>query len=328
MNVLVVGGAGYIGSHAVRRLLAAGHQVLVYDNLSQGHRQAVPAETLIIGDLLNEKQLTETLRDRKVDAVMHFAAFTLVGESVCDPEKYYHNNVQGSLALLRGMRQSGVNKIVFSSTTATYGVPKTVPISEEEVQRPINPYGFGKLVVEQALADYAAAYGIGYAALRYFNAAGANEGGMIGEDHSPESHLIPLVLQVALGQRSKIMIFGHDYPTPDGTCVRDYIHVDDLADAHLRALERLEPGKGLKLNLGSGQGISVRELIEACRRETRHSIPEELGARRAGDPPELVANSSLARRILDWEPQRSDLQNIVRSAWRWHSAHPCGYAAR
>jgi UDP-glucose 4-epimerase len=328
MNVLVVGGAGYIGSHAVNRLLAAGHQVLVYDNLSQGHRQAIPAESLIIGDVLDERQLTDTLRAGKVDAVMHFAAFTAVGESVSDPEKYYHNNVQGSLALLRAMRQSGVEKIVFSSTTATYGVPKTVPISEEEEQRPINPYGFAKLVVEQALADYAAAYGLGYAALRYFNAAGAHEGGMIGEDHNPESHLIPLVLQVALGQRSKIVIFGQDYPTPDGSCVRDYIHVDDLADAHLRALERLEAGKGLKLNLGSGQGISVRQLIEACRRETGHSIPEELGDRRPGDPPELVANSTLARRILDWEPKRSELQNIVRSAWRWHSDHPHGYADR
>jgi UDP-glucose 4-epimerase len=328
MNILVVGGAGYIGSHIVHRLLSDGHRVLVYDNLSQGHRQAVPEKTLVIGDALDERQLTDTLREGKIDAVMHFAAFTLVGESVSDPEKYYHNNVEGSLALLRAMRKSKVNRIVFSSTTATYGVPKKVPISEEEEQRPINPYGFAKLVIEQALADYAAAYGFGYAALRYFNAAGANEEGMIGEDHHPESHLIPLVLQVALGQRPKIVIFGNDYPTPDGTCVRDYIHVDDLADAHIRALEQLEPGKGLKLNLGSGQGVSVRELIEACRQETGHPIPEEIGARRPGDPPELVANSTLARRVLGWEPWRSDLQTIVRSAWRWHSEHPQGYADR
>src|SRR5438874_8044938 len=303
MRILVTGGAGYVGSHCLRRLLAAGHEAMVYDNLWQGHRQAVPPGLLVEGDLNDEPKLTAVLRDRKIDAVMHFAALALVGQSVHEPALYYRNNVLGSFHLLEAMRQTGVWRIVLSSTTATYGTPEKMPIAENTPQQPINPYGFSKLVVERILDDYAAAYGFGFAALRYFNAAGAATDGSIGEDHTPESHLIPIVLQVALGQRPSISIFGEDYPTPDGTCVRDYVHVDDLAAAHLAALERLQPGKSIKVNLGTGRGYSVREVIEACRRITRHPIPAVTAPRRAGDPPELVADSRLARQLLQWTPQ-------------------------
>jgi UDP-glucose-4-epimerase GalE len=325
MNILVTGGAGYVGSHAVRLLTRAGHDIWVYDNLSQGHRGAVPAGRLIEGELLDRPRLVEVFRARRIEAVMHFAAFALVGESVSNPAKYYQNNVVASLALLEAMRDAGVTKIVFSSTTATYGVPQRVPITEDELQRPVNPYGFAKLVIEQALADYAAAYGLGYAALRYFNASGASPDGDLGEDHTPESHLIPLVLQVALGQRPEITIFGDDYPTPDGTCIRDYVHVDDLGAAHVRALERIAPATGLKLNLGTGRGHSVREVIDTCRKVTGHRIPAVIGPRRPGDPPELVANASRARRELDWEPRYADLTPIVETAWRWHNSHPNGF---
>lgn len=325
MNILVIGGAGYIGSHAARLLDRAGHEVWIYDNLVYGHRAAALPGKLIEGDLLDQPQLEAVLAEKKIEAVMHFAAFALVGESVEAPAKYYQNNVVGGIRLLDAMRTAGVKKIVFSSTTATYGTPERVPIVEEEPQRPINPYGFTKLVIEQALADYARAYGLGYAALRYFNAAGASPEGDIGEDHTPESHLIPIVLQVALGQREQITIFGDDYPTPDGTCVRDYIHVDDLAAAHLKALELLKPGEGLKLNLGTGRGNSVRQVIAACRRATGHPIPEQIGPRRAGDPPELVADSRKAQKLLDWKPKYADINAIVETAWRWHQGHPRGY---
>ena len=325
MKILVTGGAGYVGSHAVRLLQRAGHEVWVYDNLCLGHRAACPAGRLIEGDLADRPRLTAALREHGVEAVMHFAAFALVGESVSDPAKYYQNNVLGSLSLLDAMRTAGVSRLVFSSTTATYGAPENIPIREDEPQRPINPYGFSKLVVERALADYAQAYGLAYAALRYFNASGASPQGDLGEDHDPESHLIPLVLQVALGQRERITIFGNDYPTPDGTCIRDYVHVDDLGEAHVKALERLEPGRGLLLNLGTGRGYSVQEVIEACRRATGHAIPAVVGPRRPGDPPELVADSTLARHVLDWAPRYADIDAIVETAWRWHSTHPRGY---
>jgi UDP-glucose-4-epimerase GalE len=256
---------------------------------------------------------------------MHFAALAYVGVSVTDPATYYRNNVVGTLNLLDAMRAADVNKIVFSSTCATYGTPEKVPITESEKQDPINPYGYTKLVIERAMDDYAHAYGLGFAALRYFNASGAAEDGTIGEDHKPETHLIPLILQVALGQRQEITIFGDDYPTPDGTCVRDYIHVDDLATAHLAALERLQPGKGLKLNLGTGAGASVMEVIDACRRETGHAIPHKMAPRRAGDPAELVADASLARKTLDWTPKYVGIEPIVKSAWKWHKSHPNGY---
>lgn len=326
MNVLVVGGAGYIGSHAVKYLSDAGHSVWVYDNLSRGHRASVPADRLVVGEVADRAKLVATMRDKKIDAVMHFAAFALVNESVNDPSLYYRNNVIAALELLDAMREANVMRIVFSSTTATYGEPEIVPIPETTPQAPINPYGFTKLVIEKALADYAAAYGLAYAALRYFNAAGADPSGEIGEDHTPESHIIPLVLQVALGQRDKITIYGDDYPTPDGTCVRDYVHVCDLADAHLRALERLEPGKGICLNLGTGRGTSVREIVEACREVTGHPIPEVMGTRRAGDPPELVADARRAQAELGWNPQYKDVHSIVKTAWNWHQKHPHGYA--
>jgi UDP-glucose 4-epimerase len=326
MNVLVVGGAGYIGSHAVRALRQAGHETWVYDNLSRGHAQSVPPGRLIQGDVADRPRLASVLREKKIDAVMHFAAYALVNESVLDPALYYRNNVIAALQLLDAMRDAGVQRIVFSSTTATYGEPEVIPIAETTPQRPINPYGFTKLVIEQALADYAAAYGFAYAALRYFNAAGAHPDATIGEDHDPESHLIPLVLQVALGQRGQITIYGDDYPTADGTCIRDYIHVCDLADAHLKALDRLQPGKGICMNLGTGRGTSVREIIEACRRVTGHAIPEAIGQRRAGDPPELVADARRATAELGWQPQYTDIEQIVQTAWAWHQSHPRGYA--
>jgi UDP-glucose 4-epimerase len=327
MNILVVGGAGYIGSHAVRFLLAAGHQVTVYDNLSRGHREAVPDGLLVEGELADRSKLVSLLQERQIEAVMHFAAFALVNESVNDPSVYYRNNVIAALELLDGMKEAGVTKIVFSSTTATYGEPDTMPISEETPQQPISPYGFTKLVIERALADYAMAYGFGYAALRYFNAAGAHPDGTIGEDHDPESHLIPVVLQVALGQREKITIFGNDFATRDGTCLRDYIHVDDLASAHLRALELIEPGKGICANLGTGRGTSVQEIVEACRKVTGHPIPTVMGNRRAGDPAELVADNCLAKKLLDWKPKYDSVDAIVETAWQWHKSHPNGFAS-
>jgi UDP-glucose 4-epimerase len=286
----------------------------------------VPQGRLVEGSLSDRPRIVEALRAQGIEAVMHFAAFASVGESVTDPAKYYANNVAATLTLLEAMREAKVAKIVFSSTTAVYGVPNKIPITESESRLPINPYGFAKLVVEHALADYAHAYGLAYAALRYFNAAGASADGTLGEDHTPETHLIPLVLEVAQGKRPHITIFGDDYPTPDGTCIRDYIHVDDLGRAHLAALDKLEAGKGLELNLGTGRGHSVRQVIDACRRVTGHKIPEVMGQRRPGDPPELVADSSKAQRVLAWRPEFVDIEPIVETAWRWHKAHPKGYA--
>jgi UDP-glucose 4-epimerase len=325
MNVLVTGGAGYVGCHAVRALQQAAHGVWVYDNLALGHRRAVGSAELIEGDLADGPKLRAALTDLRIDAVLHFAALSQVGESVVDPARYYLNNVSGSLSLLEAMRAAGVWRFVLSSTAAVYGLPDQMPISEQVSPRPINPYGAGKLAVERILSDYAAAYGLGFAALRYFNAAGASLTNDIGEDHDPETHLIPLILQVALGQRPSIRVFGDDYPTPDGTCIRDYIHVDDLASAHVRALERLKPGVGLIANLGTGQGFSVRQVIEACGRVTGREIPVQMAPRRAGDPPALVADPTVAGQLLEWRARHSDLQTIVASAWRWHSAHPQGY---
>ncbi len=325
MNVLVVGGAGYIGSHMVRQLDRAGHQIVVLDNLSTGFAAAVSAGRLVIGDMSDRPLVKQLLVDHQIDAVMHFAACALVGESVIAPAKYYQNNVVATLELLEAMRQCDVRKLVFSSTCATYGEPSVLPISESEKQEPVNPYGFTKLVIEKTLEDYARAYGFGFAALRYFNAAGASPLGGIGEDHDPESHLIPIVLQVALGQREHITVYGDDWSTPDGTCVRDYVHVDDLADAHLAAMERLEPGKGIKVNLGTGNGYSVRQIIDTCREVTGVAIPEVIGARRPGDPPELIADASLARTVLDWEPKYRSPKPIIETAWRWHRENPTGY---
>jgi UDP-glucose 4-epimerase len=325
LKILVVGGAGYIGSHAVRYLLRAGHEVRVLDNLIFGHERAVPAGLLIRGDLADSPSLNDALQGAGFDAVMHFAAYAYVGESVTDPAKYYRNNVIGTLNLLDAMRAAAVSKIVFSSTCATYGIPAKVPITEATPTNPINPYGYTKLVIERALADYAAAYGIGAAALRYFNACGSADDGSIGEDHDPETHLIPLVLDVALGKRPNVTVFGTDYPTPDGTCVRDYIHVDDLADAHWRVLDRIQPGKLLIYNLGTGQGASVRQVIDAAERITGKPITVIEGPRRPGDPPELVAAADAARRDLGWTPRYTNIEEIVESAWRWHQSHPNGY---
>src|SRR5262245_3540366 len=272
MRILITGGAGYIGSHAAKLFLARGHQVWVYDNLSLGHRSAVPAECLIVGDLGERERLDHALVMNRVDAVVHFAAFTYVGESVRDPGKYYQNNLVNTLNLMECLRRHGIWRFVLSSTAAVYGIPDKVPIVEDAREQPINPYGASKLAIERALGDYAAAYGWGHAALRYFNAAGAAADGSIGEDHDPETHLIPLVLQVALGRKPHIEVFGTDYPTPDGTCIRDYIHVEDLAEAHLLALERLERGRGLCFNLGIGRGYSVREVIRVAEEVTGRKI--------------------------------------------------------
>jgi UDP-glucose-4-epimerase GalE len=326
MRILVTGGAGYIGSHAVRHFLSRGHEVWVYDNLSMGHRAAVPADRLVVGDLAEVQRLDHVLLMHRIEAVVHFAAFAFVGESVRDPGKYYQNNLVHTLGLMECLRRHQVSRFVFSSTCAIYGVPDQVPIVENARKQPINPYGNGKLAVEWALADYASAYGWGYAALRYFNAAGASPDGSIGEDHDPETHLIPLVIQAAMGQRPHVELFGTDYPTTDGTCIRDYIHVDDLAAAHLLALERLQPGQGLHYNLGSGRGFSVREVIRTVEEVTGKPVPVKEGPRRAGDPPRLVASSDLAQRELDWQPRYTDLRAIVETAWNWHRSHPRGYA--
>jgi UDP-glucose 4-epimerase len=328
MRVLVIGGAGYIGSHTVRLLNETEHEVWVYDNLSMGHRASVRAGQLIVGELSDTQRLESVLREKEIEAVMHFAAFTSVGESVVDPAKFYQNNVIATLGLFESMRRCSVNRFVFSSTTATYGQPEQIPIVESTPQLPINPYGFTKLVIERALRDYVQAYGFAGASLRYFNAAGASPDGTIGEAHEPEGHLIPLVLQVALGQRASIQIFGDDYPTPDGTCIRDYIHVDDLATAHRAALERLERGRVIEVNLGTGRGNSVLEVIEACRKASGHEIPVVVAPRREGDAAKLVADSSLARKLLEWEPRYTSIDAIVQTAWRWHSTHPKGYEDR
>ncbi|MDB5390007.1 MAG: galE 3 [Planctomycetaceae bacterium] len=325
MRLLITGGAGYIGSHATRLFLAEGHDVWVFDNLSRGHLAAVPDSRLIVGDLADRVSLESVLRKRKIEAVVHFAALTYVGESVQNPGRYYENNVAGTANLLEAIRNCSVNRLVFSSTAAVYGNPERVPIQESDSKQPINPYGRTKYFIEQMLADYASAYGIGYAALRYFNAAGASPEGDIGEDHEPETHLIPLVLQVALGQRPLIDVFGTDYPTPDGTCVRDYIHVNDLARAHLRALECIRPGEGRAFNLGTGRGYSVKEVVAACHEVTGRGIAVKEVPARAGDPAELIASPQLALQQLEWRPRYTDLRETIETAWKWHRQHPNGY---
>lgn len=318
--VLVVGGAGYIGSHINKELHRRGCPTVVLDNLVYGHRSAVKWGEFVHGDMADAHLVQYILRHYQVEAVMHFAAFAYVGESVKDPAKYYRNNVAGTLSLLESMRIAGVSKLIFSSTCATYGVPETVPIPEEHPQKPVNPYGWSKLMVEQMLADYNKAYGMQYVPLRYFNAAGADPEGEIGEDHDPETHLIPLVLDAALGRRPHIEVFGTDYPTPDGTCIRDYIHVADLANAHVIALEYLSAGNAsTAFNLGNGGGYSVYEVIDCVRRVTNQDVPVVNGPRRPGDPPELVAKADKARALLGWTPQYPDIEDIVRHAHQWHS---------
>ena len=323
-SVLVTGGAGYIGSHACKALARAGYRPVVFDNLSRGHREAVRWGPLVEGDIADRAKLTAAFDQYRVSAVMHFAAYAYVGESVTDPALYYRNNLAGTLSLIEAMREAGVDTIVFSSTCATYGDPASVPIRETAVQLPVNPYGETKLAIERALRWYGEAYGLRWAALRYFNAAGADPDGEIGELHEPETHLIPLVLQAALGERPHIDIYGTDYPTPDGTAIRDYIHVQDLADAHLRALEHLGAGEGSKaLNLGTGQGHSVREVIQAAETISGRQIACRHTPRRQGDPPALVADPGLATELLGWRPQISDLDSIISTALAWHiTQHP------
>jgi UDP-glucose 4-epimerase len=326
MAILVTGGAGYIGSHAVAELLAKGEEVVIVDNMQQGHHDALLGGKLYVGDLRDGEFLDTVFQENSIDAIIHFAANSLVGESMQNPAKYYHNNVYGTLCLLEKMNQYGVKKIVFSSTAATYGEPENVPILESDRTLPTNTYGETKLAMEKMMKWFDTAHGIKYVSLRYFNAAGAHASGKIGEDHSPETHLIPIILQVALGQRQHISIYGDDYATPDGTCIRDYIHVSDLADAHVLAVEKLRQGADSNIyNLGNGKGFSVKEVIDIARQVTGHAIPAVIEARRAGDPATLVANSDRAREELGWKPTRDSLEDIIESAWRWHQSHPNGY---
>ena len=327
MSILVCGGAGYIGSHNVRALLARGEEPVVIDNFLTGHRQAVPGGVrLYQGDIRDPTALDRIFAENSIEAVLHFAASSLVGESMEKPLPYFNNNVHGMQTLLEAMLRHDVDKIVFSSTAAVYGEPESVPISEDAPTRPTNPYGESKLMMERIMDWAGRAHGMRSVVLRYFNVAGALPGGEIGEDHRPESHLIPLILQVPLGQRPHITVFGEDYPTPDGTCVRDYLDVMDLADAHMRALDHLRRGReSVVCNLGNGQGFSVRAMIEAARRVTGHAVPMRAGPRRAGDPARLVASSERARLVLGWEP-KVDIEGIIASAWEWHHAHPHGFS--
>jgi UDP-glucose-4-epimerase GalE len=321
-SILIAGGAGYIGSHAAKLLHERGYHPVVLDNLVYGHRWAAKWGTFIEADLNDRETVREVLLEHRIRAVMHFAAYTYVGESVRDPAKYYRNNVANTLTLLETMAEVESEHFVFSSTCATYGEPVEIPIPEDHPQNPINPYGRTKLVVEEMLRDFEGAYGIRHANLRYFNAAGADPDGEIGEDHDPETHLIPLVLQVALGRRPHIAIFGTDYPTPDGTCIRDYIHVTDLAEAHILALEHLlEGGDSRSYNLGNGAGYSVRQVIDEARRITGQSIPEIEARRRWGDPAQLVGSSAKIQKELGWKPSYAGLEQILDTAWRWHKIH-------
>jgi len=327
MAVLITGGAGYIGSHTVAEFIRAGETVVVLDNLYQGHRDAVQGVQFIEADIRDQSTLVKILREFHVESVIHFAANSLVGESVQNPLKYYDNNVGGTRALLSAMTECGVGRIVFSSSAATYGEPVQVPIPETHTQVPTNPYGETKLVIERMLRWCHAAYGMASVSLRYFNAAGAHPDGRIGEDHDPETHLVPIVLSVALGQRPHLPVFGDDYPTEDGTCIRDYVHVVDLASAHHLALERLRKSSVCEAyNLGSGSGYSVLEIVEAARRVTGHAIPVVVSERRAGDPAVLIAASEKARTELSWRPRFESIESMIASAWEWHREHPRGYS--
>ena len=324
--ILVTGGAGYIGSHTVRELRERGVDVVVYDNLSTGHIESIGDANFVKGDLFDTDLLRKTMREYGVDSVIHFAAYSLVGESMVNPAKYYHNNVAGTLSLLDAMLAENVKYLVFSSSAATYGDCGDGLITEDSPQNPTSVYGQTKLMMEQFMQDYDKAYGIKYVALRYFNAAGAHVSGEIGEAHSPESHLIPLILQVPNGKREFISVFGDDYPTPDGTCVRDYIHVTDLADAHIRALEYLKKGgKSTHYNLGNGNGFSVKEVIDTVEKVVGKDIKRSIAERRAGDPASLVASSEKIQRELGWKPRFASLEDIVATAWKWHSTHKDGF---
>lgn len=327
MTIMVLGGAGYIGSHTVYALIEQGMDVVVVDNLETGHIEAVHKNARFYqGDIRNREFIDSVFDREHIDAVIHFAANSLVGESMTDPLKYYDNNVNGTKVLLQSMVAHNIKKIVFSSTAATYGEPDRVPILETDRTEPTNTYGETKLSMEKMFKWTDVAYGVKYVSLRYFNACGAHESGQIGEAHSPETHLIPLVLQVPLGQREAINIYGDDYPTEDGTCIRDYIHVTDLAQAHILAVEYLMKGNDSNVfNLGNGVGFSVKEVVEVARKVTGHAIPAVITERRAGDPARLIASSEKAREVLNWKPQHAELEEIISSAWKWHSTHPKGY---
>ena len=316
--ILVTGGAGYIGSHVCKALSKAGYTPVTYDSLEYGHEWAVKWGPLEVGDIQDRTRLDQVIEKYRPEAVMHFAAYAYVGESVENPGKYYRNNVAGTLTLLEALRDNGIKNIIFSSTCATYGIPEYIPLTEEHPQNPINPYGSGKLMIEKMLQDFDTAHGIKSVSLRYFNAAGADPDGDIGEDHTPETHLIPLVLDVALGRSEMIKIFGTDYDTPDGTCIRDYIHVSDLADAHVLALEYLrKKGKTDFFNLGNGNGFSVKEVVDASRVLTGKKIPSKSWERRPGDPAVLIGSSDKARRVLGWRPEYRQMEMIVETAWEW-----------
>ena len=327
MSILVCGGAGYIGSHTVHQLVEKGEDGVIVDNLQTGHMGAVnPKAKFYKGDIREAEVLDRIFTENKIDAVVHFAANSLVGESMTNPLKYFNNNVYGMQVLLEAMVRHGIDKIVFSSTAATYGEPERIPIMEDDRTEPTNPYGQSKLIMEKMMKWVSLANGIRYVSLRYFNAAGAIEDGSIGEDHSPETHLIPLILQVPLGKRDHITVFGEDYPTPDGTCLRDYIHVLDLADAHVLAIDYLRRGGESNIfNLGNGQGFSVKEMIEAAKEATGLDIKVEIGERRAGDPAQLIASSEKARKVLGWQPKFTDVKAVIGTAWKWHQQHPEGY---
>ena len=327
MAILVCGGAGYIGSHAVAELIKRGEDVVVVDNLQKGHIDAIwEGAKICLGDLRDKEFLDRVFRENNIDGVIHFAADSLVGESMEEPLKYYENNVYGTMCLLETMKKYKIDKIVFSSTAATYGEPKNIPIKETDKTEPTSPYGETKLAVEKMLKWADTAYGLKYIVLRYFNVAGAHESGMIGEAHDPETHLIPLIIQVALNKREKIFIYGDDYDTADGTCIRDYIHVADLVDAHILALNKLNKDKTSSIyNLGNGEGFSVKEVIEATRKVTKHEIKVEVQGRRAGDPARLIASSEKAMTELGWKPKFSSLEKIIESAWKWHMNNPHGY---
>jgi UDP-glucose 4-epimerase len=330
MNVLVAGGAGYIGSHTVKQLRSAGHQVVIYDNASRGHK--VVADILQVpavwGELDDHSLLVKTLQSHRIEVVMHFAAYAYVGESVNEPLMYYHNNVSTTINVLESMLQAGVKKFVFSSTCATYGDPDVVPITEDESKKPVSPYGRSKWMVEQILMDLAnARKDFRFAALRYFNASGCSLDGTLGEDHDPETHLIPVILQAVLGIRDKITVFGTDYPTFDGTNIRDYIHVEDLADAHIRAMNKLDELQTIQCNLGTGRGFSVKQIIQTVEKVTGKKVPVEYGPRRAGDAIALWADPQKAKQLLGWEAKYKDPETIIRSAWNWFQKHPKGYAS-
>lgn len=327
MAILVCGGAGYIGSHMVAELLENGEEVVVLDNLEKGHTEALLGGKLYIGDLRDRTILNKVFTENKIDAVIDFAAYSLVGESMTEPLKYFNNNVGGTISLLEAMKDHNVKYIVFSSTAATYGEPEVIPIDEDSKTIPTNAYGESKLLVEKILRWCDHAYGIKYTTLRYFNAAGAHISGNIGEDHTPESHLIPIILDVALGNRDKIMMYGDDYDTADGTCVRDYIHVSDLASAHSLAVKRLINGGESRIyNLGNGTGFSVKEVVEIARKVTAHNIPAEVAPRRAGDPAVLIASSKKAVEELGWKPKYNTIETVIETAWNWHKNHPNGYS--